>query len=653
MVSGPEQGPAVPTASPAAPTASSTGSLLSKSFTPPATRILGDLISVAGPKGELRFTYKEFTSLDSRSLAEKLGYPEEARKELFMWKLEVEEEWRRLREELGPAPSPFPSYLSELLPPAEVWEGLTRPEKLKHLAELPKEKYGVAQEEILAKLCEKLPHLAKRLGKRGEDGEPINLLTLALSTPAVVRAGVLWDLIRKTNLFDFYKVDWWGKGSWDLYVSLKGDRVLYSLDSLHGLARALAGDLYTGGVESELERWVRDAATYLTRKQVNPWDHIAVENGILSLKTFELHEPSSPTLPNCYFTTHAPVAVRESFLRDLREGRITEEYFAGRAFYRLFRSRYDGYNWDLLKRALGSILLPWPEGSIVFVVGETMARKTVLNNLLRKALGSLCATVDLKVLQENRFAAAQLEGARCAVTTEEEDVVVKQVGRIKRITGGDEQYIEEKYKQPRSAQVSVTLLVFVNRLPKFRKVDSAVKKRALLIRTLETVPHSVEEKDLIDETLKHPEEFFEFLLYCAWELRNRYNELSWGLKTEEEFDRVGEELLLAADNVRRFFEEALRDRESEWHIRYARGAETYPSHLYHAYKTWCEFYGEEPVSEREFKERIEPLLQSIGVVYRREKAGTRMVWKNLQLGPAGPQATAAPPEEIGRWAEGG
>jgi len=550
-------------------------------------------------------------------------------------------------------PSKVPSYLRDLLPPPEVWEALTRPEKLKVLEELASEKSGVALHDILEKLREKLPYLDERVRKLEEKGLPADPLQLSLTTPAVLRASILWDLIRRVDLLDFYKVDWWGKGNAELYVALKGDRVLFELGPLHSLARALAGDLYTAGVERELERWVRDRAAYLTRKQVNPWEYVAVENGILSLKTFELHEPNSPTLPDCYFTAYAPVAVRESFPRDLREGRITEEYFKGKAFYRLFRPRYDDYNWDLLKRALGSILLPWPEGSIVFVVGETMARKTVLNNLLRKALGSLCATVDLKALQENRFAAAQLEGARCAVTAEEEDVVVKQVGRVKRITGGDEQYIEEKYKQPRSAQVSVTLFVFVNRLPKFRKVDSAVKKRALLIRTLETVPHSVEEKDLIEEALKHPEEFFEFLLYCAWELRNRYNELKWGLKTEEEFDRVGEELLLAADNVRRFFEEALRDRESEWHIRYARGAETYPSHLYHAYKAWCEFYGEEPVSEREFKERIEPLLQSIGVVYRREKAGTRMVWKNLQLGPAGPQVTAAPPEEIGRWAEGG
>jgi phage/plasmid-associated DNA primase len=550
-------------------------------------------------------------------------------------------------------PSKVPSYLRDLLPPQEVWEVLTRPEKLKVLEELASEKSGVALHDILERLREKLPYLDERVRKLEEKGLPANPLQLSLTTPAVLRASILWDLIRRVNLLDFYKVDWWGKGNAELYVALKGDRVLFELGPLHSLARALAGDLYTAGVERELERWVRDAAAYLTRKQVNPWEYVAVENGILSLKTFELHEPNSPTLPDCYFTAYVPAPVRESFLRDLREGRITEEYFKGRAFYRLFRPRYDDCNWNLLKRALGSILLPWPEGAIVFVVGETMARKTVLNNLLRRTLGNLCATVDLGVLQESRFATAQLEGARCAVTAEEEDVVVKRVGRIKRITGGDEQRVEEKFKRERGAQVCITLFVFVNRLPKFRKVDSAVKRRALIIRTLETVPHSAEEKNLIEETLRHPEEFFEFLLYCAWELRNRYNELSWGLKTEEEFDRVGEELLLAADNVRRFFEEALKDRESEWHIRYVRGAETYPSHVYHAYKAWCEFYGEEPVSEDEFKRDIEPLLQGIGVSYGRERGGTRKVWRNLALGSSGPQATLAQPEEIERWVEGG
>jgi hypothetical protein len=534
-----------------------------------------------------------------------------------------------------------------------VWEVLTRPEKLKVLEELASAGSGAALHDILERLREKLPYIDEWARKLEEKGLPVNPLQLALNTPAVVRAGVLGDLIGRTNLFEFYKVDWWGRGSVDLYVSLKGDRVLFELGPLHSLARALAGDLYTAGVERELERWVRDKATYLTRKQVNPWEYVAVENGILSLKTFELFEPNSPTLPSCFFTGYVPAPVRESFLRDLREGRITEEYFAGRAFYRLFRPRYGESDWDLLKRSLGSILLPWPEGAIVFVVGETMARKTVLNNLLRRALGNLCATVDLGVLQENRFAIAQLEGARCAVTTEEEDVVVKRVGRIKRITGGDEQRVEEKFKRERGAQVCVTLFVFVNRLPKFKKVDSATKRRALIIRTLETVPHSVEEKDLIEEALKRPEEFFEFLLYCAWELRQRYNELKWGLKTEEEFDRVGEDLLLAADNVRRFFEEALKDRESEWHIRYVRGAETYPSHLYHAYKTWCEFYGEAPVSEDEFKRDIEPLLQGIGVSYGRERGGTRKVWRNLALGPSGPQATPAQPEEIERWVESG
>jgi len=550
-------------------------------------------------------------------------------------------------------PSKVPSYLRDLLPPQEVWEALTRPEKLKVLEELACEKSGVALHDILEMLREKLPYIDEWARKLEEKGLPVNPLQLALNTSAVVRAGVLGDLIRKVDLLELYKVDWWGKGSVELYVSLKGDRVLFELGPLHSLARALAGDLYTAGVERELERWVRDKATYLTRKQVNPWEYVAVENGILSLKTLELLG-DGPTLPNCYFTAYAPVAVRESFLRDLREGKIAEDYFAGRPFYRLLRPHYDDYNWDLLKRALGSPLLPWPEGALVFVRGETMARKTVLGRLLSKSLGGLCVSVSLgKLVPENRFATFRLAGARLAVASEEEDVVVRKLGTLKAITGGDTVPVEDKFVRERDAEICVTLLVFVNRLPKFKKVDSATKRRVLLIRTLETVPHSVEEKDLIEEALKRPEEFFEFLLYCAWELRQRYNELKWGLKTEEEFDRVGEDLLLAADNVRRFFEEALKDRESEWHIRYVRGAETYPSHLYHAYKTWCEFYGDAPVSEREFKERIEPLLQGIGVVYGREKAGTRMVWRNLALGSSGPQATPAQPEEIERWIESG
>jgi len=436
------------------------------------------------------------------------------------------------------------------------------------------------------------------------------------------------------GIIDLYKVDWRGRGEAEVYVALKGDRVLYGLDLLHSVARALAGALYTSGVEKEVERLARDSSTYLFREQVNPWEYLAVENGILSLKTFELMEPGSPALPNCFFTMHAPVTVRESFLRDLREGRVTEDWFQGRAFYELLKPRYDDYNWDLLKRAFGSILLPWPEGAIAFVAGETMARKTVLNNLLKATLGNYCAAVDLLVLQENRFATAQLEGARCAVASEEEDVVLKRVGKLKRITGGDEQVVEEKFKQPRNSRVCVTLFVFVNRLPKFKKVDRAVKKRALIIRTKEAEPHTLEEKELISEALERPEEFFEYLLFCSWSLRQRLNELKWGLKTEEEYEQVGEDLLLAADNVRKFFLEARGDRESEWHIRVVHGAETYPTHLYAAYKAWCSFYGEEPVSEREFFERIEPLLQSIGVVYRSERAGRRKVWKNLALGPA-------------------
>jgi phage/plasmid-associated DNA primase len=549
--------------------------------------------------------------------------------------------------------SKVPSYLRDLLPPPEVWEALTRLERLKVLEELAREKSGVALHDILEKLREKLPYLDERVRKLEEKGLPADPLQLSLTTPAALRASILWDLIGRAGLLDFYKVDWWGKGSVELYVALKGDRVLFELDPLHSLARALAGDLYTAGVERELERCFRDKATYLTRKQVNPWEYVAVENGILSLKTFELLG-DGPALPNCYFTAYAPVAVRESFLRDLREGRISEEYFAGRAFYRLFRPRYDDYNWDLLKRALGSALLPWPEGALVFVQGETMARKTVLAKLLPKTLGNLCVAVSLgKLVPENRFATYRLAGARLAVASEEEDVVVRKLGTLKAITGGDTLPVEDKFVREREAEICVTLLVFVNKIPRFRKVDSAVKKRVLIIRTRETEPHSVEEKALIEETLRRPEEFFEYLLYCAWELRQRYDELKWGLKTEEEFDRVGEELLLAADNVRKFFEDALRDRSAVWHIRYVSGAETSPEALYGAYTEWCQLYGEEPVSERDFKDRIEYLLQRVGVTYGRERRGTKKVWRNLMLGPEPTKEEALPPEEAMRWEEGG
>jgi len=112
VANGPSE-PARPPPSPSGPTtASSTIEASSKKlsensahvFAPPSYRLEGDCVVVEGSKGELRFTYSELCKTFVPDLAAMLGYPPEAHKLLFMWKLEVEVKLQELLKASGKLP---------------------------------------------------------------------------------------------------------------------------------------------------------------------------------------------------------------------------------------------------------------------------------------------------------------------------------------------------------------------------------------------------------------------------------------------------------------------------------------------------------------------------------------------------------------------
>ncbi len=64
-----------------------------ESFIPPRVEFTDHSVVLRGPGGELRLRIKEFMRLGAHELADRLGYPRDCLKELFMWKREVVEDY--------------------------------------------------------------------------------------------------------------------------------------------------------------------------------------------------------------------------------------------------------------------------------------------------------------------------------------------------------------------------------------------------------------------------------------------------------------------------------------------------------------------------------------------------------------------------------
>lgn len=353
---------------------------------------------------------------------------------------------------------------------------------------------------------------------------------------------------------------------------------------------------------------LRARAKPLPRGLVNPVRLLNCENGVVELETLTFHESVD------YVFTYELPPVDPTFLRELREGRVSEAYFVAKPFYAVVRKHYSEGEWLKLKRVLGAVLIPRTMKLIAIIVGPKDTRKTFLYSLLKKTLGGLVAAVRLRDLAENRFALQHAIGARALVASEEAQTVVRYIEKLKSVSGGDPQPVDRKFKPPTTMEDNpLKVLIFTNEIPVFKRWDDSFVDRLVIINTENPEKPSPEEQRSIEEALRRRGDFLEFLLYCYWDLVRSDYEIP-----EKGSEKYVEILLRAQSNVFAFAEELLEGEVAldgrGVQVLFGRGYSTEGGVLYDIYSEWCRQRGEEPENRNTFYQLIEEALSERGVV---------------------------------------
>ncbi|MGC9086766.1 MAG: DUF5906 domain-containing protein [Thermoproteota archaeon] len=419
---------------------------------------------------------------------------------------------------------------------------------------------------------------------------------LSASEKAVLFSKILLEL----QLFSFCNLEL--ENEEELVVVENGLIVERGEEVVRNLVYSAFSDEVTVEVYKNVLNNVKAKAKLISQDKVNPSDYMLFENGILDIKTLDVFDRSIYEDLDIYFTYSVPLSLDLSFLKQLREGKISEEYFQNCAFYKAVRRFYDDENWSLLKLCLGAILYNNSLKLLVIVVGPPNTGKTTLAVLLLDILGDFAASVSLERLQEDRFSMEPFIKASVNVTEERPSNTFRDIEKLKRITGGSSLEIPRKFKPSFILRNNkIKWFMFCNKLPRFREIDEALADRIVVVFTINPLTEEEVDSKVKEELNKKEskEEFLEFLLYCYYEL-SRDN-----FKIPKDKEKVTELL----DEARFPLSEWIEDDCEEDKV-----YKTLREDLFDRYIQWCNNHKEKVekvLTRREFYEVLRTRFQQV------------------------------------------
>lgn len=219
---------------------------------------------------------------------------------------------------------------------------------------------------------------------------------------------------------------------------------------------------------------VREVQDYITDmspviREVNT-NYIALDNGLLNLKTFELESFT----PNVFVTqkistkynpnAHDPFI--EETLQKVTKGHLPSyqnicemfacvmypEILVPKMFYLYGRTAFNG------------------KSSILNMIFETFDKN-----------GGQISSVSPQSLATNKFAGASVYGKLCNVVDDQPDALIEDSGMLKTIITGGRIEIERKGKDSESVKMSTTLITASNYFPNFKESGKQINRRLHII----------------------------------------------------------------------------------------------------------------------------------------------------------------------------
>lgn len=312
---------------------------------------------------------------------------------------------------------------------------------------------------------------------------------------------------------------------------------------------------------------------------------LGVANGVVDLRTGQLvtGDPAYLMMKSCpvAFEEGASCPYWKKFLFDVMDG--------------------DHDKVEFLQQIAGSCLISGNKQKLFVLQGSGANGKSTFTTMLQALLGTAdlngyCATTNPRVFTHNsntpEYFLADLKGARGVIMSESEsgkilqDTLVKQVvdteeGLVARYPGGI----------PFSFNVTGTILMSTNHLPKVIATDNGTWRRLCVVQFNRVFSEAQQDRTLVDERLK-PE--LAGILNWAIEGAKRYLANGQKFDIPEVIARETGDWREGEDRIGLFISERmLQD-----------GGKTKMTDFYLAYSDWCSRRGHSAPSQPEVKKRL-------------------------------------------------
>lgn len=217
----------------------------------------------------------------------------------------------------------------------------------------------------------------------------------------------------------------------------------------------------------EVQEYIKDMSQVVRNANTN---YIAVENGLLNLKTFQL-EPFTPNvfLTQKISTKYNPDA-HDSFIEETLQ-KVTKGHLPS----------YQNICEMLACVMYPEILVP----KMFYLYGRTAhnGKSSVLNMIFETfdKNGGQISSVSPQSLASNKFAGSSVYGKLANVVDDQPDALIEDSGMLKTIITGGRIEIERKGKDSESVKMSTTLITASNYFPNFKESGKQINRRLHII----------------------------------------------------------------------------------------------------------------------------------------------------------------------------
>ncbi len=244
----------------------------------------------------------------------------------------------------------------------------------------------------------------------------------------------------------------------------------------------------------------------------------------------------------------------------------------------------------------------WRPKKVIFLVGPGDTGKSVIKALVERILGDEnYMAIDLQEI-EARFGTGMIYGVRLAGSSDMSYMTVSELKTLKRLTGGDGIFAEDKGQKGFGYTYNGLLWFCMNRLPKFGGDDGRwVYERIMIVNCSNVVPREKQDKKLLDKLYAEREGIiYKAVMALKKVMENgyRYSEPESVIQARESYQRENNTAIA-------FFTECMCERKNP---------RTDPQHtvtdVYFAYLEYCRKNGFKcPKKRIEFRDTIMEYLE--------------------------------------------